>query len=70
MGVAARLFYKIGHFSATHTLIVIFAAIVCIGICCIGFSTLVVTVSLYTEQPPKAVGRPWLDHQPSTDLLR
>lgn len=44
MGVAKRLFYKIGHFSASHTLIVISAAVIVIAICCIGFSKLVVTV--------------------------
>ena len=44
MGVAKRLFYKIGHFSASHTLIVISAAVIVICICCIGFSKLVVTV--------------------------
>lgn len=44
MGVAKRLFYKIGHFSASHTLLVITAAVIIIAICCIGFSKLVVTV--------------------------
>lgn len=57
MGVASRLFYKIGHFSATHTFIVIAIALICIGICCIGFHTLVVTVTSTQNSPQKL----WVD---------
>lgn len=44
MGVAKRLFYSIGRFSASHPLMIIAAAVVCVAVCCIGFKDLVVTV--------------------------